>query len=78
MSYVFKKIIVESNCLSTKHPEIASLWYPTLNGNLKHNKLASGSNKKVWCKCPDGAYHEWKTVPYDISSGQGCYLFANL
>ena len=66
---MFKKTIVESNCHSTKHPEIASLRHPTLNGNLKHNKLASGSNKKVWWKYPGEEDSEWKTVPYDISSG---------
>ena len=73
-----KDIIVESNCLSITHPEIALLWHPTLNGNLKPNKVASGSNKKVWWKCPKGEDHEWKTTPNNISSGQGCPVCAHI
>ncbi len=73
-----KKIIVESNCLSTTHPKIASLWHSTLNGNLTPHKVASGSNKKVWWKCPKGDDHEWKTTPNNLASGQGCPVCAHI
>lgn len=46
------------------HPNVASEWHPTKNGELIPNNFTSGSNKKVWwlCKekCEYGCNHEWQ------------------
>ena len=51
--------VVESNCLSTTHPNLSKEWHPTKNGTLNPENVISGSNKKVWWKCPKGDDHEW-------------------
>jgi hypothetical protein len=64
--------IVNSNCLSTTHPEIAEQWHPTKNGDLTPNKIGSGSHKKIWWKCPVGDEHEWNARVYTRARGVGC------
>jgi hypothetical protein len=46
------------NDLATTHPELASEWHPTKNGDLTAKKVVAGSNRKVWWlgKCS----HEWQ------------------
>jgi hypothetical protein len=63
--------VVNSNCLSTTHPEIAKQWHPTKNGELKPEQFTAGSNKKVWWKCSIHA-HEWLAMINDRSGGRGC------
>ena len=53
---------VESNCLSTTHPNIAAQWHPTKNGNIKPNEVTAGSQKKYWWTCSVSASHEWLTT----------------
>lgn len=36
------------NDLETTHPEVAKLWHPTKNKNLKATDVSFGSNIKVW------------------------------
>lgn len=53
------------------HPEIASQFHPNKNGDLRVNKILSGSPKPVWwichklstSECTDSCRHEWKTSP---------------
>lgn len=47
-----------SNCLTTKNPELAKQWHPTLNGDLTPYDVTEFSNKKVWWQCDKG--HEWE------------------
>jgi hypothetical protein len=70
---------VDSNCLSTTHPELAKQWHPK-NEKLPDD-VTKGSNKKVWWKCYDGNWpdgssandHEWKARISDrVSKNQGC------
>ena len=64
--------IVNSNCLATTHPKLASQWHPTLNGNLTPSSFPSGSGKKVWWKCDKGDDHEWESRINHITNGSGC------
>ncbi len=57
------KMVVQSNCLSTTHPKIASQWHPTKNGKLTPLDVVIGSGKKIWWKCNKGHDHEWRTKP---------------
>ena len=68
------KKIVESNCLSTLNPVLASEWHPTSNGDLTSFDVGLGSNKKVWWKCDKGEDHEWETSIYVRSIGSGCSI----
>ena len=65
-------IAVLSNCLQTKHPELAHQWHPTKNGKLTPYDVTAGSNKKVWWKCPRGEDHEWQAVINSRVAGSGC------
>ena len=51
----------DDNNLKVLHPEIASEWHPTKNGDLKPENFTPGSSrKKVWWLCPKG--HSYNTI----------------
>ena len=64
--------VVNSNCLSTTHPEIANQWHPTKNGELTPNDVSFGSDKNIWWKCNKGDDHEWETTVSHRSEGTNC------
>jgi hypothetical protein len=66
------QIIVNSNCLATTNPKLASDWHPTKNGDLTPFHLSEGSNKKVWWKCDKGSDHEWIANVSSRNNGNGC------
>lgn len=45
------KVLMGFNDIATTHPEIASQWHPTKNGNLLPTQVSKGYGKKVWLKC---------------------------
>jgi hypothetical protein len=53
--------VVESNCLATTHPDLASEWHPSKN-SISPTEVTRGSNLAVWWYCSDHG-HEWKTTP---------------
>ena len=53
-----KKVLPGFNDLSTREPELAKQWHPTLNGNFTPEMVTVGSHHKVWWICPQG--HVWK------------------
>jgi hypothetical protein len=64
-----------TNSLATRHPDIASQWHPTKNGNLTPEGIVAGSEKKVWWKCPKGPDHEWQSILANRTRhGVGCPL----
>lgn len=65
-----QKVLQGYNDLATINPELAKEWHPTLNGTLKPNNIAYGSDKKVWWLCKKG--HEWKINVYNRNNGSGC------
>jgi hypothetical protein len=56
--------------LSALHPELASQWHPTKNGELTPANVTPSSSKKVWWFCKKG--HEWQAVIANRSIGSGC------
>lgn len=58
------------NDLATVAPEMARLWNPTRNGDLKPTDLTPGSNRLLWWKCDRG--HEWQAKVYAIKAGCAC------
>ncbi len=51
--YCNGKKVCKSNSLTTRFPEIASLWHPTKNGNLTPDKITGKSGRKVWWFCSE-------------------------
>ncbi len=47
--------------LKGEHPDVAEQWDYQKNSPLKPENFSSGSNKRVWWKCPNGDDHEWRT-----------------
>ena len=47
--------------LKGEYPDVAEQWDYEKNSPLKPENFSSGSNKKVWWKCPNGDDHEWRT-----------------
>ena len=68
------KQVVNSNCLSTTHPDIAMQWDIRKNGDLLPEMVSAGSKKKVWWKCPEGDDHEWEATIANRAgiAGRGC------
>ena len=64
--------------LAETHPEVAKQWHPTKNRDLTSYDFTSGSNKKAWWKCEKGGDHEWMSVIYNRSKGNGCIHCANI
>jgi hypothetical protein len=56
--------------LLVKYPEVAKLWHPVKNGDLKPDQVTPGSDRKVWWRCKKG--HEWKTSIYARTHAKGC------
>ena len=55
--------------MATTHPNLASEFHPTKNGQLTTSNLRAGSDRKIWWVCSECEY-EWKQGP-SIRSGQG-------
>ena len=60
---------LENNLLSTK-PLLARQWHLSKNKPFRPEDVTSGSNKKVWWRCPKG--HEWQASIVNRSKGRGC------
>lgn len=65
-----KKVLQGFNDLSTREPELAKQWHPTLNGNFTPEMVTVGSHHKVWWICPQG--HVWKAVVYSRTGPRRC------
>lgn len=70
--------VAKSNSLLTKFPEIAAEWHPNKNEDLTPDKVAPGSDKKVWWKCAKGHDHEWSAIINDRTAKKSkCPFCAN-
>jgi hypothetical protein len=58
------------NNLAIMVPDIAKLWHPTKNSELKPYEVTPNSRKKIWWLCKKG--HEWKSVIYSHSKCPYC------
>jgi hypothetical protein len=73
------RIVTKSNSLAIMYPELAKEWHPTKNGDLTPKDLSTGSNKKVWWKCPKGDDHEWEAnINNRVRKGTSCGVCANV
>ncbi len=60
----------ENNLLAL-FPEVAALWHPTKNGNLRPEQVRPGSAKVAWWLCKNG--HEWQDkIHARVKKGSKC------
>lgn len=59
--------------LSSRYPEIAAQWHPTLNLGRKPTDFAPFSGIRATWLCPDNAKHIWEaTIASRTEGGNGC------
>ena len=49
-----------TNSIAHSFPEVAAQWHPTKNRPLQPDRIAAGTQRRVWWKCPHGPDHEWE------------------
>ena len=69
--------VVLSNSLSILNPELAKEWHTIKNKDLKIEKTALNSHKKVWWKCTKKPDHIWKASVASRAFGRGCPFCAD-
>lgn len=65
------------NDLKTTHPELASEWHSTLNGDLKPTDIVAGAARKIWWLCPNKQHPYQSSVVGRAFGGRGCPYCAN-
>lgn len=70
-----KRVATGENDILTMAPELTTEWHPTKNGDLTPEKVACGSNRKVWWICEKG--HEWQATTKNRMKSQGCPYCSN-
>ena len=68
-----KAVLVGFNDLPTTHPEIASEWDYTLNGDAKPEDYVAGSDKSFYWICNNG-HESYKSLIKDRANGRSCRL----
>ena len=62
-----------TNSLAALQPDLASEWHAFRNGELRPERVTSGSQKRVWWQCREDWLHVWQTsVANRTSRGSGC------
>lgn len=49
-----RRVAHPQTSLSATHPEVAALWHPELNGDLRPDRVLAGSSRRVWWTCALG------------------------
>jgi len=66
-----RKVLVGDNDLATHFPDVAALWHPTRNSDLRPDQVLAGTDAKVWWRCEKG--HEWEApVSRRTRQNTGC------
>lgn len=66
-----KRVIIAGvNDLATTHPALAAQWDSEKNAPLTPQQIVSGSERKVWWRCPSG--HSWESRIHARVKGNGC------
>lgn len=67
-----KVVLAGFNDLAFKHPEVASQWHPTKNGDLRPHEVTPTTKKKVWWQCAYAREHAWEATVGARVNGTGC------
>jgi len=63
--------VAPGRSLAAKRPGLLEELHPTRNGDLDPQRLAAGSSRKLWWRCPR-CRREWRAVVSDRNRGAGC------
>lgn len=66
-----------TNALSRVSPHLAAQWHPTKNGALGPDDVTTGTDRRVWWRCPEGPDHEWEAAICDRKASNGCPFCSN-
>lgn len=66
-----KVVLKGFNDFESQHPELLNSWDFERNYDIAPSAVVSGSNKKVWWKCPY-CNHRWQMSVLRRSAGHGC------
>ncbi len=71
------KILVGVTDLGSTHPDVASEWHPTKNGDLTPEQVTAGAHTNVWWLGKECG-HEWQMIVYRRTQerGQNCSVCA--
>jgi len=73
-----KRTKIKHGPVSEEHPDLASQWHPTLNGDLLPSDVTSGSGRIVWWQCNREASHAWRAkVSNRCHNRSGCPYCVN-
>jgi hypothetical protein len=61
-----------TNSVAATHPQLVTLWHPTLNGDLTADQVVAGTRTNLWWKCVADPDHEWRTRGDEMASSDGC------
>ncbi|CAD6548674.1 hypothetical protein LMG27952_04767 [Paraburkholderia hiiakae] len=75
--YCRRYVVLAEDSLAQLHPELASEFHSTRNGDRLPTQIAPGSNKKVWWRCRRNERHEWEAVVNSRVGGNGCPICSN-
>jgi len=61
------------------HPIVADMLHEALNGEeVRPERIAAGSNRRLWWRCPNGPDHVWLASVKERVKGRGCPACNNL
>lgn len=73
-----QRLLKGDNDLKTLHPDLAELWHPEKNEDLKPTDLIAGSGKAVFWQCKTHRDHYWRSPPNRmLTQGFGCPTCSN-
>ena len=56
------QLVVRSNSLAARYPEVARQWFAAKNGKLTPWQVTPRSTRRVWWRCPRGPDHRWQAT----------------
>jgi hypothetical protein len=65
-----RRVLPGFNDIATTHPDLATRWHPTKNGDFTPTDVSAGSDKRVWWVCDIG--HAYDIAISTAASGVGC------
>lgn len=66
--------VLLNKSLFTAHPDVASLWHPTMNGDLTAQQVTKGSARIVWWQ--GSCNHEWENrIAHQVTATVCPYCF---
>lgn len=63
---------IKNPSLKSEFPDIAKLWHPTLNGEVKPDNITPFCNKKFWWRCIEAGHGYQRAVDKQVKRTPNC------